>query len=108
MMMTVKVTASISCMLRSPAMCWSAASAAGPVTYAVTPGGGCSPSTIFCTDSTDSLASASPWLPASLTWTYADLPSLLCAPVAVSGSPQKSCTDCTCALSASSFLIISS
>nr|CRL53535.1 hypothetical protein CPGR_00814 [Mycolicibacterium fortuitum subsp. fortuitum DSM 46621 = ATCC 6841 = JCM 6387] len=64
MMMTVKVSASISFILRSPAMCWSAANAAGPVTYALTPGGGVTLSTIFWTASTDSLASASPWLPA--------------------------------------------
>ena len=42
MMMTVNVAASIMVMLRSLAMCWSAASAAGPVTKAFTPGGGSS------------------------------------------------------------------
>ena len=36
-MMTANVTVSITCRLRSPAMFWSADSAAGPVTNALTP-----------------------------------------------------------------------
>ena len=63
---------------------------------------------MFWTDSTDSLASDSPWLPARYTWTYAALPSLLCEPDAVSGSLQKSWTCWTCLVSASSLSTISS
>ena len=40
--------------------------------------------------STDSLDNASPWLPRKIHLHQAALPSLLCEPPAVSGSPQKS------------------
>ncbi|CDO09039.1 hypothetical protein BN977_03859 [Mycolicibacterium cosmeticum] len=63
-MITAKVSMVIICMLRSPAMCWSAISADGPVTNTFSPGGGVIPSMIFWVASTDSLASDSPWLPA--------------------------------------------
>ncbi len=50
----------ISLRLLSPAWCWSLDSAAGPVTYALTPGGGVALATMSRTAWTDSFARASP------------------------------------------------
>ena len=70
--------------------------AAGPVTYAVTPGGGRVRPTMFRTASVDAFAKVEAGMPARFTCTYAALLSTLCAADAVSGSPQKSWMCRTC------------
>ena len=67
--MTQTVSIVVSRRLRSPAMWVSAINADGPVTKTVRPGGLGTLSTIFWAAATDSLASASPMLPARYTWT---------------------------------------
>ena len=101
-MMTTKVTSTIVTMLVSPAILTSAVSAAGPVRWTRTPGGGDEPSTMPRTAATDSFDSVSPMFPARLSATYTAWPSLLCALASVSGSPHMSWMLRTCSGSASS------
>ena len=68
-MMTTPVTPIILNMLLSAASFMSVVSAAGPVTYTLSPLGGAELSTIFRTASTDWFPWVLPWLPARLSWT---------------------------------------
>ena len=86
--------------LFSPTENSSATNAAGPLTYALIPLGDGVSATILRTAVTDSLASLLPASPVRYAWMRAALPSLLCEPAAVSGSPQKYWTCWTYSVSA--------
>ena len=84
MKMTARLTAVMRMTVRLPLLPISAMIAAGPVTYALIPGGAGVRATTSLTTWIESFASVEPGLPVRFSCTYVALPSALCAAPAVS------------------------